>query len=158
MLKIGVYDRMGTVADASFPARLTTTTNMLNNTVPNLFNQYQTMLRNSASLTKQNSGLQSQVNALKSKLKDIEKISETYDREFLDRTAINKRGFFQAFGVYTMQDWLVLIFFVLYSIICFSILCFVLIKSTQKLVGALIVIGFSIFIGLMLIGIIMRFA
>ena len=149
---------MGTVADASFPARLTTTTNMLNNTLPNLFNQYQTMLRNSASLTTQNNGLQTQVNSLRSKLADIKKISDTYDREFLDRIAGTKRGFFEAFGVSTMQDWLLLIFFGLYGLICLSLLGFVLVKSTQKIQSALAVIVFSVFIGILLTGIIMKFA
>jgi len=148
---------MATVTDTSFPARLTTTKNLLTNTLPALFNTYQTQITNSESLINQRNSLNAQVKSLESKKKDIEKSSDTYHREFLDRTAGSSRGFFQRCGVSTFQDWLVLLFYLLYCIICISVFVIGVIASTQKILAGVIILIASIFLGLLITGIILRF-
>lgn len=148
---------MATVTDASFPARLTATTALLNNTLPTLYTNYETQARNSGSLTDQKNSLNAQVVSLEAKKKDIQKSSDTYHREFLDRTAGSSRGFFQRFGISTFQDWLVLLFYLLYCIICISVFVIGVIASTQKILAGVTILIASIFLGLLITGIILRF-
>jgi len=156
MLKIGLYDSMGAISDPSFPARLTTTTSMLNNTLPGLYSSYEAKIKNSSSLIQQKDSLQSTVKSLEAKKKDIITSSDTYHREFLDRSA-GSRGFFQRFGISTLQDWLIVILYVLYGIICITVFIIAVKASPQKLLAGVTILCVSVFFGLMMTGLILRF-
>ena len=157
MLKIGLYDSMGAISDPSFPARLTTTTSMLNNTLPGLYTSYKTKVTNSSSLIQQKDSLESTVKSLQAKKKDIITSSDTYHRAFLDRSAGSSRGFFQRFGISTLQDWLIVILYVLYGIICITVFIIAVKASPQKLLAGVTILCVSVFFGLMMTGLILRF-
>ena len=157
MLKIGLYDSMGAISDPSFPARLTTTTSMLNNTLPGLYSSYEAKIKNSSSLIQQKDSLQSTVKSLEAKKKDIDASSDTYHREFLDRSAGSSWRFFQRFGISTLQDWLVMILYVLYGIICITVFIIAVVASPQKILAGVTILCVSVFFGLMMTGLILRF-
>jgi hypothetical protein len=157
MLKMGLYDSMGSISDSSFPARLTTTTSMLNNTLPALYDSYAKQITNSSSLIQQKDSLQSSVKSLQVKKKDIDTSSDTYHREFLDRTTGTTRGFFQRFGISTLQDWLILILYVLYGSICIIVFIIAVVASPQKILAGFAILSTSIFMGIMITGIIIRY-
>jgi hypothetical protein len=88
-----------------------------------MFQQYMGLQTSSGSLTKQQAALHTELTTLKGRLATIHKEGETYDREFIDRSAGKKEfGFFRRNGVTTMQDWLLFIFFVSYAVICIAII------------------------------------
>lgn len=154
---MGLYDSMGSISDSSFPARLTTTTSMLNNTLPALYDSYAKQITNSSSLIQQKDSLQSSVKSLQVKKKDIDTSSDTYHREFLDRITGTTRGFFQRFGISTLQDWLILILYVLYGSICIIVFIIAVVASPQKILAGFAILSTSIFIGIMITGIIIRY-
>lgn len=150
---------MGTISDSSFPARLTTATDMLNNTATNLNQQYTLQVSNSAALAKQNESIQSHVTTLKAKLASVNMASDTYDREFMDRTSIaSPRTFFQRVGITTFQDWIVLMFYVSYAILSLGFIVAAVAASQQKALAGISSLILSIIIGMLITGIILRFS
>jgi hypothetical protein len=110
------------MGDTSFPARFATANTMLNNTTTNLFNQHTVAKNASTALSTQNTTLQAEVATLRAKLANIKKMGDTYDREFLDRSAgKNMGGPFRRIGIITLQDWLLFIFFLCYALMTISI-------------------------------------
>ena len=150
---------MGTISDSSFPARLTTATDMLNNTATNLYQQYTLQVSNSAALTKQNEDIQSEVANLKAKLASVNMASDTYDREFLDRTSVAApRTFFQRIGITTFEDWMILMFYVSYAILSLGFIVAAVIASQQKTLAGISSLILSIMVGMLITGIILRFS
>lgn len=146
------------MADPSFPARYSTALAMLNTTTTNLFQQYTAAQTAGSSLTGQNTQLQAQVESLNAKLANIKKTGETYDREFIDRSAgKGSVGFARLRGISTLQDWLLLIFFVSYAIICICILFYTVAASQEKLFAGVMVLTTSVIFGVMMSAVIMRF-
>ena len=146
------------MADSSFPARYTTTKSMLDTTATNLFNQYEASLRVSSSLTQQSSVLQANLNSLNTKLTNIKKTADTYDREFIDRSAgKNNIGFFRKRGISTLQDWLLFFFFLSYAVICITIIIYSTAMSTQKIMTFGMTASASLVFGVMMSAVIMRF-
>ena len=147
--------RMG---DTTFPARFTTAKNMLNTTTTDIFQQYIALQRSSTSLTSQNSALAAELTSLKAKLAGIHKQNETYDREFLDRSAGKKNyGMFRRNGIVTLQDWLLFLFFVGYAVICVIVLLYyVLNKQFNSYYLIMGIIVCTIF-GIMMSAVIIRF-
>lgn len=147
------------MGDQSFPARYTTAVNMLNTTTTNLFQQYVATQAASTSLTSQNSSLQAEVTSLNAKLVNIKKVGDTYEREFLDRSATpEKRGIFNRNGITTLQDWLLFMFFILYGIICLTLIVFTVYVSREKLYAGTMVFTITFVLGIMIAAIVMRFA
>ena len=67
-------------------------------------NRYTTDVGGSESSVQQNNQLQTQLNALEVKLAKAKTLSETYEREFLDRSAGKKiGGFFSSRGVNNLK-------------------------------------------------------
>ena len=99
------------MADTGFPERYTATSEMLNITAPDLFNKYTTAQNINNSIISQKTDLQAKVMQLHAQLENVKKSADTYDREFLDRSAKPKRGFFNSRGLSTLQDWLFFTFF-----------------------------------------------
>ena len=146
------------MADSSFPARYTTTKSMLDTTATNLFNQYEAGLRASSSLTQQSSVLQAKLSSLNTKLTNIKKTADTYDREFIDRSAgKNNIGFFRKRGISTLQDWILFFFFLSYAIICISIIVYSTAMSMQKIMTFVMTSTASLVLGVMISAVIMRF-
>ena len=144
------------MADPSFPARFTATQDMLNTTSQNMFTQYSQIQAASKSLVTQSTGLQSEVQSLKAKLANVKKVSDTYDREFLDRSAVKVPfGFWQSRGVSTLQDWVFFLFFISYAVIC---MCIFAVAVQKSAVAASLVVIVSIILGIMMSLVIVMFA
>lgn len=144
------------MADPSFPARYAATLNMLNTTSQNMFTQYSQIQAASKSLVSQSNTMQSEVQNLKAKLANVKKVSDTYDREFLDRSAVKAPfGFWQSRGVSTLQDWVFFMFFVSYGIICMCIFAVAVQKSAM---AATLVLVVSIIVGIMMSLVVVMFA
>jgi hypothetical protein len=148
-------DRM---SDTTFPARFTTTKSMLNTTTTNLFQEYIAVQQSSASLTTQAAKLNAELVGLKAQLSGIEKQNETYDREFLDRSAGKANyGFFRRNGIVTLQDWILFLFFLGYAIICSIVLIYFSMNTAFNATYILMAITVFIIFGIMMSGVIMRF-
>jgi len=146
------------MADPSFPARYSTALAMLNITTTNLFQQYTAAQTAGSSLTGQNTQLQAEVGLLNAKLANVKKAGDTYDREFIDRSAGKATvGFARRHGITTLQDWLLLIFFVSYAIICICILFYTVAASQNKLFAGAMVLMTSVIFGVMMSAVVMRF-
>lgn len=147
------------MGDQSFPARYTTSVNMLNTTTTNLFQQYMAIQAASTSLSSQNGDLQAEVTSLNAKLANVKKAGDTYEREFLDRSATpEKRGIFNRNGITTLQDWLLFMFFILYGIICLSVIIYTIRMSREKLYAGIMVFTITFVLGIMIAAIVVRFA
>jgi hypothetical protein len=132
---------------------------MLNNVATNLHQQVTLNLQNSVGLMKQNEDMERQVAELRGKLASVNMASDTYEREFQDRTAAGTtRTFFQRNGINTFQDWLLLMFYVAYAILSLGFIVAAIIASQQKTLAAVSSLGISIIVGMLLTGIIMRFS
>ena len=84
---------------------------------------------------------------------------ETYNREFLDRSAgRGSQSFFQKFGISTPQDWLFFMFFLSYAIICISVLIFTVMNSKTPVFAAMVVLAVSFIIGVMMTAVIINIA
>ena len=143
----------------SFPARFTATKAMLNSTVPTLFDQYMNTKKASESLVTQNNDLQKRVRELKATLKNIKGASDTYDQEFTDRSAGKRTlSYFQQHGIRTMQDWLFFLFFVFYALVSVSLFAVIVYNAKDKLVSGIMVFLTSFILGVMIAGMMMRFA
>jgi hypothetical protein len=146
------------MADPTFPARFLTANTMLNNTTTTLFQQYMDAKNAASALTSQNTGLQAQVTQLGAKLASIKKEADTYDREFLDRTADKKPlGVFRSRGITTFQDWILLIFFIAYGAICASLAIYAMRREGGGLREGFMVILVSVIVGIMMSAVILRF-
>ena len=147
--------RMG---DTTFPARFTTAKNMLNTTTTDIFQQYIGLQRSSTSLTRQNSTLAAELTSLKAKLAGIHKQNETYDREFLDRSAGKKNyGIFRRNGIVTLQDWLLFLFFVGYALICVIVIMYYVLNKQITTYYLLMGIVVCTIFGIMMSAVIIRF-
>ena len=145
------------MGDPTFPTRLSTTRSMLDNTATDLFSRYKTLQSTTMALNAQKTTLEGDVQALKARLSNIREAGETYDREFIDRSAgKNNYGTFRRNGISTLQDWIFLIFFASYGIICFCLLLST-ITSANPVTNATLVIVISFIIGIMMTAVIMRF-
>lgn len=154
-LNLAYHDSM---ADPTFPARFSTANNMLNNTTTNLFQQYTAAKNAGSALSNQNSGLQGEVVQLGAKLAAVKKEADTYDREFLDRSADRKPpGFFSSRGITTFQDWILLIFYIAYGAICASLVIYAMTRPGGTFQEAFTVLLVSVVVGVMMSAVILRF-
>jgi hypothetical protein len=149
---------MFSMGDTTFPARYTSTKSMLDSTATNLFQQYQAGQTASATLRSQSSVLQAKLDSLNTKLANVKKAGDTYDREFIDRSAgKNNMGFFRRKGITTLQDWILFFFFLSYSLICIIIVIYSTAMSTRKIITFGMTVTISLVVGVMLSAVVMRF-
>ncbi len=127
-------------------------------TLTNMQSQYIDYKNKGGQLRDQNSALQEEVRTLEAKHASLQAVADTYDREFLDRGQLGEPSFWSRRGFNTFQDWLLGAFFLIYAIVCLAILTYTVLYSTKKLQGAAIVLGVSIVLGIMMTGVIARFA
>jgi hypothetical protein len=140
-------------------ARLTLFDSMVTNTLPTLRTQYTTMVNAGTALRNQNTGLQTELRELQTKQASLQTVADTYDREFLDRggrppkaTLWSRRGF------HTFQDWLLGAFFLIYALVSLALLVYVVVYSKKKLQGGAIVLSVAVILGIIMVGLIARFA
>jgi len=117
-----------------------------------------TQVSNWGSLSTQSTGLDDQVITLKAKLAKVKSISDTYDREYLDRMSDKKSSFLHSWGISTLQDWVLLIFFILYTIISLGLVAIVYMTSRYSVFGAFFVAISAVTVGTLIVATIVRFA
>lgn len=144
---------------ATFNDQKTAASALLTSITDTYTNRYTTYVQGSASTAVQNSKLQTQLNALHVKLAKAKTLSDTYEREFLDRTAGKKiGGFFSSRGVNNLQDWVLLIFYTVYVLVSLGLCGIALVSSRSPLISVAMVISASLLIGVMMTAMIVRFA
>jgi len=105
------------------------------------------------------SGLQENLVQLRAKLASVRKISDTYDREYLDRMADKPlNSFWRLRGVSTLQDWVLLVFFFIYGIITLTLVVMVVMFSKAPVFNGVMLLGTALALGIMITGVIVRFA
>ena len=123
-----------------------------------MFQQYLSLQQSSTSLTSQNSTLAAELTQLKAKLAGIQKQNETYDREFLDRSAGKKNyGMFRRNGITTLQDWILFLFFVGYALICLIVLLYYILNNPFNSYYVVMGITVCTIFGIMMSAVIIRF-
>jgi len=121
-------------------------------------NTYLTLDSSQSPYSTQAGKLQATANNLQIQLNTKHDAIETYDREYLDRKTVEKPfTFWRLRGVSTLQDWVLLIFFILYGILCAGILLLALTSSYPLYMGTVVVLS-SATIGIMITATIVRFA
>ena len=139
------------------PDLKTTTQFMLDNTTTTLFTQLDQTRKAQTAFSEQHTQLQVDVANLSSKLANVQKGADTYNREFLDRSGKNTIGAARRFGLSTLQDWLFLLFFVSYGVICLCILIFTVMVSKEKIFAGISVLSVSLILGVIMANVIIRF-
>lgn len=134
------------------------------NTIGTLYTEYDQRLKNQAVEIRQKTELENQKVALEAKLAAIKSSADTYDREFLDRTAgvgsseVVRSGFWARRGFRTFQDWVLAAFFLAYALVGLGITGLLVARANKKLAAAFICLTATVIIGIMMAGMIMRFA
>lgn len=120
--------------------------------------KYLTLRSSMGTYGAQKSELEDKIKALDTQLKLKEAAISTYEREFLDRKAVeNPFTFWRLRGVSTLQDWVLFAFFAVYGIICLTALGATLFTQ-YPLYNLLIVLLSSFALGIMITATIVRFA
>ena len=146
-------------ADTQFVDDVTSAQRMLQIASDLYRNQYSTLVGNRGGTGAQANSLQNQVIALNAKLENVKTLSDTYDREFLDRTSgKNPIGFWQSRGISTLQDWVLFFFYLVYGLVTLAILVLVITFSDTALYSGFMVIALSVILGVMMTAVIIRFA
>jgi hypothetical protein len=145
--------------DPNFLSQVLSLQKLLESTRDTYNNTYSTQLSNSGSSNVQLTGLEQTLVQLRAKLANVRKISDTYDREYLDRLADKPlNSFWRLRGVSTLQDWVLLIFFLIYGIISLSLVVAVVMFSSAPVFNGVMLLGASFSIAVMIVGVIVRFA
>jgi hypothetical protein len=127
-------------------------------TITSLYNDKYLTLKNSGSNSRQRRELRESLDAIDTKIKLKNAAISTYEREYLDRKAVETPfTFWRLRGVSTLQDWVLFVFFAVYGIICFTALLVTLITE-YALYNFFIVLLSSVTIGIMITATIVRFA
>ena len=124
------------------------------------YTTYNDLRQSSGSSTNQNMQLQDTLKILKSKLANVKRVADTYDREYLDRVADKPlSGFWQSRGVSTLQDWILLLFFFMYTIISIGLVFLVITAADRSaMFNGFMILSFAFSLGVMLTAVIVRFA
>jgi hypothetical protein len=127
--------------------------------ITSLYNDKYLTLRSSlGTFSPQRAQLQESIAELDKKIKLKNSTISTYEREFLDRKALeNPFTFWRLRGVSTLQDWVLFIFFAVYGILCITALALTFL-SQYPLYNFLVVLLSSFTIGIMITATIVRFA
>jgi len=84
------------------------------------------------------------------RLRELNQLDETYTQTYLNfKASPPKKGLFYRYGLYTVQDWTLALFYLSYVVFSIIILLFTFTKSNQKIFATAIV-----FTGLCLFGLI----
>ncbi len=140
-------------------AYLTYLKTVVDQTLPNMFTQYKDLDNKRMSIQSQNATLQEEVRLLEAKHASLQAAADTYDREFLDRGGKTPPStFWTRRGFQTFQDWLLGALFLVYGMVSLGLLSYVLLYSKKKIQGSVIVILTAVILGVIMVGVISRFA
>ena len=130
------------------------------NSIKDRYDRYNELKQSSGTSTNQNMQLQDTLKILKSKLANVKRVADTYDREYLDRVVDKPlSGFWQSRGVSTLQDWILLLFFFMYTIISVGLVFLVITAADRSaLFNGFMILSFAFSLGVMLTVVIVRFA
>ncbi len=148
------------MVDTEFAARKTLLTTMVTNS-QDQYNAYSQIKTAQQSATRQTEELTAEKNRLQAELANARKGAEAYDREFLDRTraGMDKPSRTAAYGISTLQDWVLLLFYVTYAGATLALAVFVGVRARfNKLLGVAGVFLASAFLGILISMVIVRFA
>jgi hypothetical protein len=127
--------------------------------LPKQYEEYNTLKNKYSNDVKESATLDGQIQELNTKLNEINRQEEVYDREFIDRkTNPRKTGFLYNLGLRTTEDFVLTYFFFSYIVFVFMVLITVLRYSTTKIVAAVIIISLALIFALFSIFLIYRYA
>lgn len=121
-------------------------------------NTYSRQVRGSGNSHTQLGELGNEVVSLKAKLERLKTVSDTYDREYLDRMEEKPLGgFWRSRGVSTLQDWVLLSFFVIYTFITIGLIILAVMNVTYPLMYVVFISLISFVMGIMIAAVLVRF-
>jgi hypothetical protein len=127
--------------------------------LPTQYGEYTTLMNKYSNDVQESATLDEQIQELNTKLNEINRQEEVYDREFIDRKSNpRKNGVLYNLGLRTTEDFVLTYFFFSYVIFVLMILITVLMYSTKKIVAATIIISFALIFALASIFLIYRYA
>lgn len=93
--------------------------------------------------------LQAQLLELNRQTEELERVEQTYDREFLDRVNAPPptKGFLQKYGLVTTQDWVMSMFLLAFITFSMSLILLFVVHSQAKLKAFLIALSIIIISG-----------
>jgi hypothetical protein len=145
--------------DPNFLSQVLSLQKLLQSTRDSYNNTYTRQISNAGSSNTQLSGLEANLVQLRAKLASLRKISDTYDREYLDRmTDKPLNSFWRLRGVSTLQDWVLMLFFFIYGIISLTLVVMVVMLGKSPVFNGFMLLAVSIILGIMIMGVIVRFA
>jgi hypothetical protein len=127
--------------------------------LPNKFALYLPQASSSSSYSSESKLLDNQVQDLNLKIQELDRLEQTYDREFLDRKKNPiKKGIFYRLGLRTTEDWVLTYFFFSYIMFIVFLLINILKHSPKKVVASALVIGIGLLVGFVSLLLIYRYA
>ena len=130
----------------------------LNNIGSMYTDKYLTLGSSQGIYTAQKKKLQATLNSIQKQINAKNDSVNTYDRELQDRMAVSTPfNFWRTYGLSTLQDWVLFTFFFIYLLIALFLIMLGL-KSQYPLYSFMVVFLSSFGLGVVLVGIIVRFA
>jgi hypothetical protein len=121
-------------------------------------NTYSRQVSGSGNSHTQLGELDNEVVSLRAKLERLKTVSDTYDREYLDRMEEKPLGgFWRSRGVSTLQDWVLLSFFVIYTFITIGLIILAVMNTTYPLMYVVFISLISFVMGIMISAVLVRF-
>jgi hypothetical protein len=129
------------------------------NTITSMYtDKYLTLGSSQGIYTAQKKKLEATLNSIQKQINAKNDSVNTYDRELQDRMAVSSPyNFWRTHGLSTLQDWVLFTFFFIYLLISLFLLMLGL-RSQYPLYAFLTVLLSSFGLGVVLVGIIVRFA
>lgn len=127
-----------------------------------LYNQYSSTKGQAGSaLTEQVDALKSQLNSLISNHALIKQAADTYDQDFLDRVTSGRtegvHGFWARRGVSTLQDWVLLLFFMTFAGFLAVCILYTVRFSSKKVFTILFILVFGPILAAFFASLLLRF-
>jgi hypothetical protein len=120
--------------------------------------KYLTLGSSQSIYTPQKQKLENTLHSIEKQIDAKNDIISTYDRELQDRNNIRRPfTFWTLRGISTLQDWVLLCFFFIYSLICLFIM-FLSLNTTYPFYSLFVTLLCSIVVGVIIMGTIVRFA
>jgi hypothetical protein len=143
---------------AAFIQQATTIDRLLTEVNDLYTNTYSRQVSGSGNSHTQLEELDNEVVSLKAKLERLKTVSDTYDREYLDRMEEKPLGgFWISRGVSTLQDWVLLSFFALYTFITIGLIILAVMNTTYPLMYVVFISLISFVMGIMIAAVLVRF-
>ncbi len=113
-----------------------------------LFEQYKTISQSQSFAITQGLAAQETLINRESRLSELNRLTSTYEQEFLDRKRTPKaKSFFGKMGLLSVQDWSIALFYFSYVLFCIMIFVLVMVHTTQRLRAGVILFVLFLIIG-----------